>query len=42
MELEKINDMFKDVDMNEKIIADVKGILNKEEIEENGFRLWRL
>lgn len=40
---EQIYDMFKkDIPMNEKVIIDVKGILNMNEAKKRGYRYWRL
>jgi len=38
----KINDFFGDYDNNEKLIIDVKSILNKEETEAKGYSYWSL
>lgn len=40
--LEKINGFFKNMDNNKKIIVDIKGMYDRKEIEEQGFRYWRL
>lgn len=40
--LEKINDMFKDVSQNEKVLIDVKGLYSVEELKESGLTYWRL
>jgi len=37
-----ISKMFKDMPTNKKVIIDVKGIKNKEEMKELGFTYWRL
>lgn len=40
--LDKIDRMFASRDNSEKVIIDVKGILNKEEIKKSGLKYWRL
>lgn len=40
--LSKIDGMFKELPNNEKVIIDVKGLLNKKEIEAKGYGYWRL
>ena len=40
--LEKISGFFKNMDNNKKIIVDIKGMYDRKEIEEQGFRYWRL
>ncbi|MGI5901089.1 MAG: nucleotide sugar dehydrogenase [Desulfitobacteriia bacterium] len=40
--IEEIDGLFKEMDNNEKIIIDVKSILDKEKIEARGYRYWRL
>lgn len=42
MTLENINEMFKDSENSEKVLVDVKGIVDKKEAEDYGFRVWRL
>ena len=37
-----IDRLFKDCKNSEKVIIDVKSILNKSEAEEKGYRYWRL
>ncbi len=39
---EQINDMFKDIPMHKKIIVDVKGIKDRKEMLELGYKYWRL
>ena len=38
----KLETLFGNFQNNEKVIIDVKGILNKAEIEQQGYRYWRL
>lgn len=40
--LDKMNSMFKDCPQNEKVVIDVKSILNKTEMLELGYCYWRL
>lgn len=40
--MEQIDDMFKKLPNKEKIIVDVKSILNKSEVEKNGYSYWRM
>jgi UDP-N-acetyl-D-glucosamine/UDP-N-acetyl-D-galactosamine dehydrogenase len=42
LSLEKMNQLFADIPMNERVIIDVKSILNKEDILEQGYNYWRL
>lgn len=42
MSWEQIDSLFGDFDNSEKIIIDVKSILNKSDIEKKGYRYWRL
>lgn len=42
MDVQEVDKLFKDVNNNEKIIIDVKGILNKKQIENKGYSIWRL
>lgn len=42
MSISNINKLFKTTKNDKKIIIDVKGILNKNEIEHLGYRYWRL
>ncbi|MGE6716267.1 nucleotide sugar dehydrogenase [Peribacillus frigoritolerans] len=42
MELEQIDSLFGSFDNKEKVIIDVKGILNKSEIERKGYDYWNL
>ncbi len=42
LSLEEIDALFGDFDINEKILIDVKSILNKSEIEAKGYSYWRL
>jgi len=42
MSMADFDRMFAPVDNNQKIIADVKGILDKNEIEKLGYSYWRL
>ncbi|MDD3140735.1 MAG: nucleotide sugar dehydrogenase [Lachnospiraceae bacterium] len=40
--LEKVNDMFRNVPQNEKVLIDVKGLYSVEELKESGLTYWRL
>ena len=40
--LDKMNSMFKECPQNEKVVIDVKSILNKTEMLELGYCYWRL
>ena len=40
--LEDIEKMFKDEPNNKKVIVDVKGVRNKDELKDLGYRYWRL
>lgn len=42
MGIDKINGIFSDVDNKEKIIIDVKGILDKQVVKNKGYSYWRL
>lgn len=42
MTMEKIDSMFKAVDNAKKVLADIKGILDRKEYETAGYRYWRL
>lgn len=42
LRIEQLNNLFKKQDNSKKIIIDVKGILNRAQIEAAGYRLWRL
>lgn len=42
MNWDEIDSLFSDVNNKEKILIDVKSILNKSEIEERGYSYWRL
>jgi len=42
MSMSKINSLFGDYDNRDKVIIDVKSILNKEQIVQQGFSYWRL
>jgi UDP-N-acetyl-D-glucosamine/UDP-N-acetyl-D-galactosamine dehydrogenase len=42
MSLEQIDGLFGDFDNSEKVIIDVKSILDKEEINKKGYSYWRL
>ncbi|OMD30252.1 MULTISPECIES: nucleotide sugar dehydrogenase [Paenibacillus] len=42
LNLDQIDRMFRQIDNNEKVIIDVKSILEKEEIEKKGYSFWRL
>lgn len=42
MDRNQFDRLFKDMDNNEKVIIDVKGILNKSEIAAHGYSHWRL
>jgi len=39
---EKIDGFFADIPINQKVLVDVKSILDKKHIEEKGYRYWRL
>jgi nucleotide sugar dehydrogenase len=40
--LDKMNSMFKECPQNEKVVIDVKSILDKKEMLRSGYRYWRL
>ncbi len=40
--LEKLNNMFRNVPQNEKVLIDVKGLYSIDELEESGLTYWRL
>jgi UDP-N-acetyl-D-galactosamine dehydrogenase len=42
MNFEQIDGLFGKIDNNEKIVIDIKSILNKSEFEEKGYSYWRL
>ena len=42
MTLSDIDQMFVNGNNSEKVLIDVKSILNKEEVETAGYRYWRL
>jgi UDP-N-acetyl-D-glucosamine/UDP-N-acetyl-D-galactosamine dehydrogenase len=42
MDLNQMGSMFSDMDNQEKVIIDIKSILNKVEIKEQGYNYWRL
>ena len=42
MSWDEIDNLYGDFENNEKVLIDVKSILNKKEIEEKGFSYWRL
>lgn len=42
LSLEKLDKFFKNIPNNEKVIVDIKGIFDKEEIENKGYSIWRL
>jgi UDP-N-acetyl-D-glucosamine/UDP-N-acetyl-D-galactosamine dehydrogenase len=42
LSLETIDSMFGDYDNNQKVIVDIKSILDKTEIEDKGYSYWRL
>lgn len=42
MSLEELNSLYGDFDDNEKILIDVKSMLDKTDIEEKGYSYWRL
>jgi len=42
LSIEQLDEMFRCIPNNEKIIIDVKGILNKYELEEKGYIYWSL
>ncbi len=42
MSLEEIDALFGDFDNNQKVLIDVKSILDRKEIEEKGYSYWRL
>lgn len=42
LSLKEIDTLFADKDDSEKVLVDVKGVLNKKEIDSLGYRYWRL
>lgn len=42
MSVEQVDALFKNAPANEKVLVDVKGLFNKQEIEKTGYRYWRL
>jgi UDP-N-acetyl-D-galactosamine dehydrogenase len=42
LSVNQIDKMFRNVPNSEKIIVDVKGIFNKEELKEEGYVYWSL
>lgn len=42
MSLDEIDSLYGDMDNKEKVLIDVKSILNKKEIEKKGYNYWRL
>ncbi len=42
MNLSDFDAMFKNVDTDKKILVDIKGILNRKEVETKGYSYWRL
>lgn len=42
LDIKKLDRMFKKCDNSEKVIVDVKGICDKNKIEQEGYRYWRL
>ncbi|WP_394138432.1 nucleotide sugar dehydrogenase [Cytobacillus oceanisediminis] len=42
MKMEQIEGMFKELPNKEKVIVDIKSILNKEELEKSGYSYWTL
>src|SRR5699024_8130857 len=42
LDWEQIDKMFRQMPNDEKVIIDVRGILDKKEVEERQYRLWRL
>jgi len=40
--MQKINSMFKDIVNNKKVLVDIKGVLNRKEYENAGYKYWRL
>ena len=42
MDLEEYLKLFRDMPNDEKVLVDVKGILNREEMKKTGIRCWRL
>ena len=42
MSLQEFDSMFLDTSNSNKIIVDVKNVLNKTELEEKGYSYWRL
>ncbi len=42
LSLDELNSFFSEMPNQEKIIIDIKGILNKKEVENSGYRYWRL
>ena len=42
MSLEELDLLFGNFDNSEKVLIDIKSVLNKREIEEKGYSFWRL
>ena len=42
MTMEKVDSMYKKEDNNKKVLADIKGLLDRKEYEEAGYSYWRL
>ena len=42
MEFEEISDLFADMNNEEKVLVDVKSILDREKFDQEGYRFWRL
>ena len=40
--MEKVDSMYKKEDNNKKVLADIKGLLDRKEYEEAGYSYWRL
>ena len=40
--LEYLDSLYKKMDNNKKVLIDVKGIFNKDELDKSGYRYWRL
>ena len=42
MSWNELDDLYRDLDNNEKVLIDVKSILDRKEIEQKGYSYWRL
>ena len=42
MTLDDINNLYKDIPQNEKILIDVKGLFKVSDLKRKGLRYWRL